>query len=61
VRVKLYKGNCTIVGRKSQVSLYNPQMATFEKEELYNQFDAEGFINLYGLQLKETSKLRGVR
>jgi argininosuccinate synthase len=59
VRVKLYKGNCSIVGRKSQVSLYNPAMATFEKEELYNQFDAEGFINLYGLQLKESAKLRG--
>jgi argininosuccinate synthase len=61
VHVKLYKGNCTIVGRKSNVSLYNPQMATFEKEELYNQYDAEGFINLYGLQLKETAKLRGVK
>lgn len=59
VRVKLYKGNCSIVGRKSQVSLYNPTMATFEKEALYNQYDAEGFINLYGLQLKETAKLRG--
>jgi argininosuccinate synthase len=61
VKVKLYKGNCSIVGRKSTVSLYNPKMATFEKEELYNQFDAEGFINLYGLQLKETSKLRGIK
>ncbi|MCC5814421.1 MAG: argininosuccinate synthase [Leptospira sp.] len=61
VHVKLYKGNCTIVGRKSNVSLYNPQMATFEKEELYNQYDAEGFINLYGLQLKETAKLRGIK
>ncbi len=59
VRVKLYKGNCTVVGRKSEVSLYNPEMATFEKEELYNQRDAEGFINLYGLPLKEGSRLRG--
>lgn len=59
VRMKLYKGNCTVVGRKSDVSLYSSEMATFEKEELYNQMDAEGFINLYGLQLKETAKLRG--
>lgn len=58
VRVKLYKGNCTIVGRKSPYSLYNPEIATFERGELYNQKDAEGFINLYGLQLKETAKLR---
>lgn len=58
VKVKLYKGYCTVVGRKSNFSLYNPQMSTFEKDELYNQFDAEGFINIYGLPTKETSKLR---
>ncbi len=58
VRVKLYKGNCTLVGRKSQYSLYNPHMATFEKEELYNQKDAEGFINIYGLPTKEFARLR---
>jgi len=52
VRVKLYKGNVIIVGRKSPYSLYNPELATFEKEELYNQKDAEGFINLFGLQMK---------
>lgn len=58
VKVKLYKGNCTLVGRKSNVSLYNSQLSTFEKEELYNQYDAEGFINLYGLPTRETAKLR---
>lgn len=58
VRVKLYKGNCTLVGRKSQYSLYNPKLSTFEKEELYNQKDAEGFINIYGLPTRETAKLR---
>jgi argininosuccinate synthase len=58
VRVKLYKGMATIVGRKSQVSLYSHEMATFEKEELYNQYDAEGFINIYGLPTKETARLR---
>ncbi|MBW0432974.1 argininosuccinate synthase [Leptospira yasudae] len=58
VKVKLYKGTCSVVGRKSSVSLYNPEMATFEKEELYNQKDAEGFINIYGLPAQETARLR---
>jgi len=59
VRLKLYKGNCSVVGRKSPKSLYNPGLATFEKEEIYNQKDAEGFINLFGLPIKEQAKLRG--
>ncbi|BDA77148.1 argininosuccinate synthase [Leptospira kobayashii] len=58
VRVKLYKGNCTVVGRKSDKSLYNAGLSTFEKEELYNQYDAEGFINLYGLPMKEWARVR---
>lgn len=58
VKVKLYKGNCTIVGRKSQFSLYNNELSTFEKGNRYNQKDAEGFINLYGLQLQEGAILR---
>ncbi|PJZ46822.1 argininosuccinate synthase [Leptospira brenneri] len=57
VRVKLYKGNCTVVGRKSNKSLYNAGLSTFEKEELYNQYDAEGFINLYGLPMKEWARV----
>jgi argininosuccinate synthase len=52
VRLKLYKGNCTVVGRKSKRSLYRPELATFEREGIYNQKDAEGFINLFGLPLK---------
>lgn len=52
VRLKLYKGNCVVVGRKSPNSLYNPQLATFEAEEIYNQKDAEGFIKLNALRLK---------
>jgi argininosuccinate synthase len=52
VRLKLYKGNCTVVGRKSPNSLYRVDLATFEKEEIYNQKDAEGFINCFGLPLK---------
>jgi argininosuccinate synthase len=58
VKVKLYKGNCTLVGRKSSVSLYNAALSTFEKDALYDQKDAEGFINIYGLQTRETSRLR---
>ncbi len=52
VRVKLYKGNCTVVGRKADKSLYQPDLATFEADTVYNQYDAEGFINLLGLPLK---------
>jgi argininosuccinate synthase len=52
VRLKLYKGTCLAVGRKSDQSLYDAHLATFEKEEVYNQKDAEGFINLYGLPMK---------
>jgi argininosuccinate synthase len=52
VRLKLYKGNCMVVGRKSESSLYDPSFATFESDEVYNQKDAEGFIRLSGLRLK---------
>jgi len=52
VRVKLYKGSCSVVGRKSPHSLYNPELATFEKEAVYNQKDAEGFIKINALRLK---------
>lgn len=52
VKLKLYKGNCSVVGRKSPNSLYNPELATFEKEEVYNQKDAEGFIKINALRLK---------
>ncbi|MFH1826732.1 MAG: argininosuccinate synthase [bacterium] len=59
VRLKLYKGNCYVVGRKSPHSLYQADLATFEKEEIYNQKDAEGFINLFGLPIKVKAKLGG--
>lgn len=59
VKLKLYKGTCLVVGRKSPKSLYRPDLATFEKEEVYNQKDAEGFINLFGLPIKVQAKLRG--
>jgi len=57
VRLKLYKGNCLVVGRKAPRSLYDPQLASFEKEEVYNQKDAEGFINLFGLPVKVAALL----
>jgi argininosuccinate synthase len=52
VRLKLYKGNCVVVGRKSESSLYDPDFATFESDAVYNQKDAEGFIRLSGLRIK---------
>lgn len=58
VRLKLYKGNCLVVGRKSENSLYNPELATFEKDAIYNQRDAEGFIKLNALRLKTRKLLR---
>jgi argininosuccinate synthase len=51
-RLKLYKGNCTVVGRTSPVSLYRPDYATFEAEEVYDQADATGFIRLNALRLR---------
>ena len=50
VKVKLYKGNVTVVGRDSIKSLYNDAYSTFEKDEVYNQKDAEGFIRLNALR-----------
>jgi argininosuccinate synthase len=52
VRLKLYKGNVTVVGRRSPRSLYRPDFATFEADSVYRQRDAEGFINLNALRLK---------
>lgn len=52
VRLKLYKGNCISVGRKSDQSLYQESFATFEKDQVYVQGDATGFIRLNGLRLK---------
>jgi argininosuccinate synthase len=57
-RLKLYKGNCIVAGRKSPNSLYNPELATFEAEEVYNQKDAEGFIKLNALRLKANRSIR---
>ena len=52
VRLKLYKGSCTVVGRRSPFSLYREDFATFGQDNVYDQSDAAGFINLFGLPLK---------
>jgi argininosuccinate synthase len=52
VRLKLYKGNIIIAGRKSPYSLYREDYASFGEEDVYNQQDAHGFIQLFGLPLK---------
>ena len=52
VRLKLYKGNVTVLGRKSPNSLFSEDFATFEKDTVYNQKDAEGFIKINALRLK---------
>ena len=61
VRVKLYKGNIMVAGRKSPVSLYNPNIATMEADptQAYNQNDATGFIHLNGLRLKVAAHVHG--
>ena len=50
--MKLYKGNALPVASKSDYSLYSEEFATFSADEVYNQHDAEGFINLFSLPLK---------
>ncbi len=61
VCVKLYKGRCTSVGMKSPYSLYREDIATFSRDEIYNQHDAEGFINLFGLPEVVSAKFRGMK
>ncbi len=60
VRLKLYKGTCTVVGRKSEQSLFDPRIATFEDDAgAYHQQDAEGFIKLNALRLRIEKRLQG--
>jgi len=56
VRVKLFKGSATVIGRKSDASLYDEDHATFEHDTVYDQRDAEGFIRLNALRLKLLNK-----
>ena len=56
VRIKIYKGNVMIIGRESPFSLYNADLATFEDDQIYSQQDAEGFIKLNALRLRNLPK-----
>jgi len=58
VRVKLYKGNVTVVGRSSELSLFNPEYCTFEEDAVYDQKDANGFIKLNALRFIIEGKAR---
>ena len=61
VRLKLYKGNCIVLGRQSQDSLYREDFATFEDDSVYSQKDAEGFIRLNALRLRIGRMLKNSR
>ena len=56
-RLKLYRGNAIVVGRRAPRSLYNERLATFEADTIYNQRDAEGFIKLNALRLRSRAQL----
>ena len=57
VKLKLYKGNIIDAGVTSPYSLYDEEIATFDEDEVYNQADSAGFINLFGLPIAERAKL----
>lgn len=59
VKLKLYKGNIINAGVTSPYSLYNPEIATFDEDHVYNQADSAGFINLFGLPIKVKAKAEG--
>ncbi len=59
IRVKLYKGNCIVVGRKSPVSLYDYGLATYDKEDVFDQSASIGFIQIFGLPTKVQARAQG--
>lgn len=59
VRVKLHKGNCTVVGRKSSSSLYTMELATYEEGDIFDQSAAPGFIKIWGLPVKVQAQVQG--
>jgi argininosuccinate synthase len=59
VRVKLFKGNCLVVGRKSPASLYDYSLATYDKGDVFDQSASPGFIHIWGLPAKIQSKVQG--
>jgi len=58
VKVKLYKGSCSLIGRRSPKSIYNEGIVTFEASNSYNQKDADGFIKLNALRLKQRNRIK---
>ncbi len=58
VRMRLFKGNCQVTGRKSPYSLYDKGLATYGEEDVFNQKASEGFVQIWGLSLKTIAKLR---
>ncbi len=58
VKMKLYKGNCTPAGTTSPYSLYDEEIATFEEDDVYNQAEAGGFINCFGLPMKVNAQMK---
>ena len=58
VKMKLYKGNCTPAGTTSPFSLYDEEIATFEEDDVYNQAEAGGFINCFGLPMKVNAQMK---
>ena len=60
VKLKLYKGSTTVVGRYAEKSLYSEELATFGEDAVYSQKDSEGFIKLFGLQTKIAAKIEGL-
>ena len=60
VRLKLFKGSCTVVGRKSPMSLYNYGLATYDKGDQFDQSASPGFIHIWGLSVKTQAQVQGV-
>jgi argininosuccinate synthase len=58
VRLKLFKGSCQVVGRKSPKSLYNLSLATYDKGDIFDQSAAAGFIHLWGLPVKTQAQVQ---
>jgi argininosuccinate synthase len=59
VRLKLYKGSCTVVGRKSPYSLYSHGLATYDKGDVFDQSASAGFIHIWGLPVKTQAQIQG--
>jgi argininosuccinate synthase len=59
VRVKLFKGNCTVVGRKSPHSLYSYALATYDKGDIFDQSASPGFIHIWGLPVRTQAQIQG--